>query len=402
MESSPAAAGAASPRGGKGKGRGKGKSKAAPEPERALPLERGHFFVLFRPKVDAEEVHSLGEVQKMYLWLSPEKVRMADHVTHPLGSGASGEGTAAAAAEGGGGGGSPQQRKHKLEEAGEGETAAAAAAGGAQESASPRKSKRVKTAPVKADEAEQKVSTVRVPHIQPGRPLHPDAKKVPAKHRLLLVPTKRFPTTNVRAPHWAFVEEVGDSVDAIKKHIGEFHYHTATRGDRTNAAARIIAEGVYEICKEEKHTYLFYELEFPHDITEVQHAFNIQKEGVILIQVKNPHSSNANRYGDVVAGLSSKAKPEYPAELQEHFKGIRVKETKFASLEPGMLNYKGTELLLLGVKAAPKALLGAEEVEWLEKVADLEARQAPSEKDEEKVLEKMTGVGGEEIALEHW
>lgn len=64
--------------------------------------------------------------------------------------------------------------------------------------------------------------------------------------------------------------------------------------------------------------------------------------------------------------------------------------------------YTGTELLLLGVKATPEAILGADEHEWLEKVAAQEASTAPSDKQEEAAVSKATGIGGEEIALEHW
>jgi hypothetical protein len=63
----------------------------------------------------------------------------------------------------------------------------------------------------------------------------------------------------------------------------------------------------------------------------------------MMVQVKNPHSSSENRYGEVVAGLSKKMKPEYPASLQEAFTGKRKAEVKFAALQPEMLNVRKTE-----------------------------------------------------------
>jgi len=246
--------------------------------------------------------------------MSPEKVKMADHVTHSVSK---------AAAAGGGGaekeeeGGAAHKRKHD-EAVPEKEHDAAAAS--KEEESEETKSKRAKISQPPPEEAEKKAPVAkRRGRIQPGRPLHPDAKAVHAKHRLLVVPTKKLPTNNVRAPQsvaihsalvaarsvplftaelgaqsltslfflvaffpsrsWAFVEEVGSNIEAIKGHIGEFHYHTQTRGDRTNAAARIVAECLYEIVKQGDHTYLFYELEFPHEVTDVQKAFNIQQEG---------------------------------------------------------------------------------------------------------------------------
>lgn len=62
--------------------------------------------------------------------------------------------------------------------------------------------------------------------------------------------------------------------------------------------------------------------------------------GLILLQVKNPHAAGTDREGARVAGLQDKAKPHYPKRLQEAFTGIRVPETKFASLVPEMLNVR--------------------------------------------------------------
>jgi hypothetical protein len=134
-------------------------------------------------------------VQKVYVWLSPEKVKMADHVTHSVSK---------AAAAGGGGaekeeeGGAAHKRKHD-EAVPEKEHDAAAAS--KEEETEETKSKRAKTSQPPPEEAEKKAPVAkRKGRIQPGRPLHPDAKAVHAKHRLLVIPTKKLPTNNVRAP----------------------------------------------------------------------------------------------------------------------------------------------------------------------------------------------------------
>lgn len=73
-----------------------------------------------------------------------------------------------------------------------------------------------------------------------------------------------------------------------------------------------------------------------------QHAFNIQKEAVILVQAKNPLAASVTHEGTPAPGLKVADRPHYPPHLQEHFKGKRVAQTKFASLWPEMLNVSGS------------------------------------------------------------
>jgi len=161
-----------------------------------------------------------------------------------------------------------------------------------------------------------------------------------------------------------FVDVVSDTVDGIKEAIGEFHYQTKTRGERTTHAALIAGEAIYEIASDGQQTYFLYELELPHEPEEVQKTFNIQKEAILMMQVKNPHASGVNREGVYTAGLKGKEKPVYPASLQARFKGVRVPETKFTSLHPAMLDYKGTELLVLGVKHSPQEKIGNQTITY--------------------------------------
>lgn len=120
----------------------------------------------------------------------------------------------------------------------------------------------------------------------------------------------------------AFVEEASPNIEDIKNHLGEFHYITKTRGERTAHGSRIVAEALYEIAMDEegKHSYLFYDLEFPHTPEEPQKAFNVEKEGIVLMQVKNPHAGReATREGGIPAGLQGKMKVS--ANRHQHMTG---------------------------------------------------------------------------------
>lgn len=60
----------------------------------------------------------------------------------------------------------------------------------------------------------------------------------------------------------------------------------------------------------------------------------------------------------------------------------------FALLCPGRRQYKGTELLLLGVKHSPREILGADELKYMEQMAEEEEEAAHSKKDEHKKIER--------------
>jgi len=289
-------------------------------------LERGHMYILFRPKVGVEEAHSYKDVQRMYIWLAPEKVKLADGKAHPFHTPPVGE---------------------------------------------------VKEEKSAAAEEEKKAGETKAPPTTKG------------KHRLLIVPRKRLPGHTHREQEWAFVDEVGDDVGPINEHLGKISYHTQTRGDRTIEEARVIAECTYVIVEHGNVTNLVYELIEPPKVDAVQKAFNIEKEGVLMIQVKNPHRESATREGQPM-GLKEKEKPKYPKELQKHFEGIRVAEVKFTNLWPQMLDYKGTELLLLGMHEKPTEEVGKRVVEELEKMS--EEDMVKSDKEAVHKIQKETGL----------
>ncbi|CAF0790826.1 unnamed protein product [Didymodactylos carnosus] len=70
-------------------------------------------------------------------------------------------------------------------------------------------------------------------------------------------------------------------------------------------------------------------------MSEVQKAFNIQKEDSFIVTVKNPHKKQTQG-----VGLPSKDKVEYPEEIQEIFD-----DHAWIPVEPELLEFEGTEMI---------------------------------------------------------
>lgn len=110
---------------------------------------------------------------------------------------------------------------------------------------------------------------------------------------------------------------------------------------------RPVGEGVYAICEHGEHTHLVYVLELPEELGDVQHEFNIEKEGSYILSVKNPEQPSS--WG---SWESTKHKPEYPSELKSVFESKRgFGTTKFHPANPTkLLDYSGGQILLIGAK----------------------------------------------------
>ncbi|KAG0082950.1 hypothetical protein BGZ93_002122, partial [Podila epicladia] len=109
-----------------------------------------------------------------------------------------------------------------------------------------------------------------------------------AHHRLIIVPTKSLPKKRQKysqpgSRNWAFVDTASPDLSAVKKNLGEYMYSTKTRGDRTQSAARLVAEARYELVYNLDHrphtSHFIYNLEVPVEPGHVQEAFNIEKAG---------------------------------------------------------------------------------------------------------------------------
>jgi len=218
--------------------------------------------------------------------------------------------------------------------------------------------------------------------------LIPDGKGV---NRLLLVPSKHLP--NSHKPVWAFVEDADSDIHKIDKDLAEYRHSTKTKGERTIQGARLLGEGAYSLILHQKekvskkakgkkgkepeeyagvdsHVHFAFVLELPHEPGTAQHGFNIEKEGNFLISVKNPHGANPPS-----AGLPSKDKAHFSAELQEKFEGKKWIPVN----PPSFLNTKGAELLFMAVGKDIVDDLGEEGEELIEKAEREECKVTPEQ-----------------------
>ncbi|KAF9085766.1 hypothetical protein BGX29_001778 [Mortierella sp. GBA35] len=237
-----------------------------------------------------------------------------------------------------------------------------------------------------------------------------------ALHRLLIIPRKALPVyepssnTGGRdgggrggnkpgARNWAFVDIASSNLATVEKKLQEYTYSTKTRGERTQASARFIAEAHNEVILghvDPEHplrqsSHFAYGLEVPLEPGAVQKTFNIQKEDQFLVQVKNPQiqipatDRGAVRY----ATLKDKA-AQLPQHLQEKFQGIRKDQVRYAPMDSTeFLDVVRTELVLLAVDTGAK-----EELEGLLKGLEGEVEEEVREWSEEEVEEDVGGASG--------
>jgi hypothetical protein len=166
------------------------------------------------------------------------------------------------------------------------------------------------------------------------KPLHKEHEK----SRLITISKKKLPNVGSHEREWGFVEKVSaDAKTIVDSVLGEYHYDTETKGERTVGAARPAGEGLYAIVKTSKGTRFAYVLEVPQNISEVQKAFNIEKEAGFVVSVKNPEKSSEQ-------GLPEEEKAKFSEELQDQFQG-----RKWGPLDPpSYLDNEGAEILLIG------------------------------------------------------
>ncbi|KAF9316342.1 hypothetical protein BG003_002068 [Podila horticola] len=179
-----------------------------------------------------------------------------------------------------------------------------------------------------------------------------------AHHRLIIVPRKSLPKkaktyNQPGSRNWAFVDVASTDLSAVEKNLGEYSYSTKTRGDRTQSAARLVAEARYELVYNLDHnphtSHFIYNLEVPVEPGPVQEAFNIEKEGQFMIQVKNPQIQTpaTERGAQRFASLKGAA-AKLPKHLQKKFQGIRQEEVRYRPVDtPEFLDIPYVELLLL-------------------------------------------------------
>lgn len=172
-------------------------------------------------------------------------------------------------------------------------------------------------------------------------------------YRLLVVGRKQLPdpAAGGQDRFWGFVDDAGEDAAEVEAHLAAEDYHTATRGERHQPAARPAGEGVYAIARHGDHTHLAYVLELPEEPGEVQEALGIEPQASYVLAVKNPQAPSPPQ-----AGLSSGQQADLPERLQEVFAGRR-----WADADPvELLDHPGVELLLTAASEEPEAELGIE------------------------------------------
>src|ERR1043166_2659015 len=102
--------------------------------------------------------------------------------------------------------------------------------------------------------------------------LHPRGEK---KYRMVVIGRNKLPDAALsgRQKYWGFVDRVvSDPRRVEEESLNEQHYDTATRGERTQPAARPAGEGLYAIVDHDSHAHLAYVLELPKELGPVQPA----------------------------------------------------------------------------------------------------------------------------------
>lgn len=316
-------------------------------------LQQGRIFFFYRPKVQLTEVHSINDVQRLYMVLEPfgEHVQ-SEHVDTEI------------------------DRANKLADEFNAEEAKMREEGHVE----------------KADLMHQHASEfIRLMRSISMSKMESAQVEIPAV--LVIIGNKRLPEVGGHQNAYCFTDLVG-SMQEIHEALEMQHYETATKGERTVEGARPLAEGLYRIVRHEhdtpsaSHTSLVYALQLPHKLGNAQRDFNIGQEGSFVCTVRNPSIP-----GD--RGLKTKA--ELPEELLERFesmqKGRTTRRSKaefkprtFAPLTPDFLTFKHVEFLLFKTDKSPidefgeiaKELVDSAEAEYEDAVAQTDG--SPQEK----------------------
>ncbi|KAK5797174.1 hypothetical protein F5H01DRAFT_358763 [Linnemannia elongata] len=314
-----------------------------------MVVEKGHVYFFYRPKIDVDQPSGPDDVQKLYMLLSPDdavgRVSTSADSKHD---------------------GSTSSAKESKDDVGSGDG---------------------------------------------GKMVKKEDESGGALHRLLIVPRKALPvyepnTSGGNKPgsrNWAFVDTASSNLATVESRLQEYTYTTKTRGDRTQAAARFIAQARYEFIldhvdpehPQRQSSHFVYQLEVPTTPGPVQEAFKIAKEGQFLVHVKNPSiQTPATARGAVrYATLKDKA-AKLPKHLQEKFKGVRKDEVRYAPMDSSeFLDMVHVELVLLAVKRGAREefeeLLKELEEEVEEEMAGWSESESEGEGGVERVYKEL-------------
>ncbi|MGE5308912.1 MAG: hypothetical protein ACM3OC_07500 [Deltaproteobacteria bacterium] len=193
--------------------------------------------------------------------------------------------------------------------------------------------------------------------------MHPRQPK--GSFRLIIVGHKKMPLPSVRGHKrfWGFIDDVSPNAVRIQQDTGGNVHATKTRGVERQPVARPAGEGEYELLRHGDHTHLVFKLDLPVKRGPVQEVLRIEDQASYIISVKNPDqpSPRGMRFG-------SRRKPQYPSQLKAKFRTL-----KFIDADPvQLLDYPGTQFVLISASARPQKELGIKIETESEKAAEQE------------------------------
>jgi len=157
------------------------------------------------------------------------------------------------------------------------------------------------------------------------------------KYQVLIVGKKQLPPGEKNS-YFLFLEAIKNSKDELLSALGEKHYSTKTRGERTLPISHCLGVGKFLLVSHHNHTHFIYQLVKPLQVKEIQKEFNLKREDDYLISIKNPQGAKSSGIG-----LSEAKKVNFPSVLQNKFADysfIPLTSSEF-------LDYEGVELLLI-------------------------------------------------------
>jgi hypothetical protein len=197
-------------------------------------------------------------------------------------------------------------------------------------------------------------------------------------NRLFALPKKVLPKSG-KDRFMAFIEKSNVSMKELKEDFFKAtEYETKTMGTRVTPHISPIGEGVYAITETGRNSHLAYMLTIPEKLDEVQEDMGLREKGSFIMSLKNPTIK-----GPAYASLD--AKPEYPQEMIDGFRGLSwmpIHESKY-------LDYPNAQILLIG--------------EGQDKFgAAVEATEADKKKDKETPQEELEKLENEDqLRVEH-
>jgi hypothetical protein len=174
----------------------------------------------------------------------------------------------------------------------------------------------------------------------------------------------------------SFLEKTNVSFSDLKDSFGPSDYETKTVGTRHIPAMTPVGEAVYAITTTGRESHLAYILTIPEQISEVQKDIGLKERGSFIISTKNPQTPSP-------AQFSIGKNPDFPANIQDEFRGLRWMPT-----QPKHLDYANTQILLIG------------ESSGLDKATEVQPEDEKQNMD--TPLEEMEKLEGEdEIRVRH-